>query len=49
MQAQNAVKAKKQHNAICQNSPAYNPQATGSAERAVQEVMNQDRALKLGL
>ena len=31
------------------NSPAYDPQANGGAERAVQEVKGQLRAIKLGL
>ena len=49
MQVQNAVKSNRNHPTICQNPPAYDPQANGSAERAVQEVMNQVRAMKIGL
>ena len=49
MQVQNAVKASRVHPTICQNPPAYDPQANGAAERAVQEVMNQVRAMKIGL
>ena len=41
IQLQNAIKAKRTHSTICQNPRAHNPQANGSAERAVQEVMGQ--------
>ena len=49
VQVQSAIKDKRAHNTICQNSPAYNPQANRAAERAVQEVMGQIRAMKIGL
>ena len=49
VQVQGAIREKRAHGAICQNSPAYNPQANGAAERAVQEVMGQIRAMKIGL
>ena len=34
---------------IIQNPPAYDPQANGAAEKAVQDYMGQVRALKIGL
>ena len=49
VQVQNAVKGTRNHPTICQNPPAYDPQANGSAERAVQEVTNQIKAMKIGL
>ena len=49
VQVQTAIKDKRAHPTICQNPPAYNPQANGAAERAVQEVMAQVRAMKIGL
>ena len=49
VQVQGAIKEKRAHGTMCQNSPAYNPQANGAAERAVQEVMGQIRAMKIGL
>ena len=48
-QVQSATKEAGTHPTICQNPPAYNPQSNGSAERAVQEVMSQVRAMKLAL
>jgi hypothetical protein len=45
-QVQTAIKNKRSHSTICQNPPAYNPQSNGAAERAVQEVMSQIRAIK---
>ena len=44
-----AIKEKRTDPTICQNPPAYNPQSNGSAERAVQEVMSQVRAMKIAL
>ena len=49
VQVQSAIKDKSAHGTICLNSPAYNPQAHGAAERAVQETMGQVRAMKIGL
>ena len=49
VQVQGAVKNRRAHSTICQNPPAYNPQANGAVERAVQEVMNQIRVMKIGL
>ena len=42
-QAQEAVKATRGQETLLQNPPAYDPQANGSAERAVQEVKAQLR------
>ena len=49
VQVQSAIKEKRTHPTICQNPPAYNPQSSRSAERAVQEVMSQVRAMKVAL
>ena len=43
------VKRRRKHSTIPQNPPAYDPQANGTAEHAVQDVMAQMRAIKLGL
>ena len=45
----NAVKAKRDQPTQIQGPPAYDPQANGAAEKAVQEFMGQLRALKIGL
>ena len=49
VQVQEAIKDKWNHKTVPQNPPAYNPQANGAAERAVQEIMGEMRALKIGL
>ena len=49
IQVQEAIKDKWNHKTVPQNPPAYNPQANGAAERAVQEIMGEIRALKIGL
>ena len=49
VQVQEAVIGKRQHPTVPENPPAYDPQANGEAERAVQEVKAQLRAVKLGL
>ena len=49
VQVQEAIKDKWNHETVPQNPPAYNPQANGAAERAVQEIMGEIRALKIGL
>ena len=49
IQVQEAIKDKWNHKTVPQNPPAYNPQASGAAERAVQEIMGEIRALKIGL
>ena len=42
-------KRKERTQQFVRTRPAYNPQSNGSAERAVQEVMSQVRAMKIGL
>ena len=49
VQVQEAIKDKWNHKTAPQNPHAYNPQANGAAERAVQEIMGEIRALKIGL
>ena len=49
VQVQSAIKEKRTHPTICQNPPAFNPQSNGSAERAVQDVMPQVRAMKIAV
>ena len=49
IQVQEKVIAERQHPTVPKNPPAYDPQSNGVAERAVQEVKCQLRALKLGL
>ena len=43
------VKSKRVQNIIIEHPPAYDPQSNGPAEKAVQESMDQIRAIKLGL
>ena len=49
IQVQEKVVAERSHPTVPRNPPAYDPQANGVAERAVQEVKCQLRAIKLGL
>ena len=49
VQLQEQIIAQRDHKTISQNPPAHDPQANGEAERAVQEVKAQLRAIKLGL
>ena len=49
VQVQEAIEDKWNHKTVPQNSRAYNPQTNGAAERAVQEVMGEIRALKIDL
>ena len=49
VQLQEQIITEREHKTIPQNPPAYDPQANGEAERAVQEVKAQLRAIKLGL
>jgi hypothetical protein len=43
------VKRRRTHPTILQGPPAYDPQANGAAEKAVQEYMGQLRTLRVGL
>ena len=43
------IKIMRDENIIVQNPPAYDPQANGVAEKAVQDYMGQVRAVKIGL
>ena len=43
------IKAKRAHSTIPQHPPAYDPQSNGAIEKAVDDVMGQVRALKIGL
>ena len=43
------VKKRRTHSTILQGPPAYDPQANGAAEKAVQAYMGQLRTLKVGL
>lgn len=43
------IKQIRSHPTIVQNPPAYDPQANGVAEKAVQDYMGQLRSLKIGL
>ena len=49
VQVQEAVFERRGHATIPDNPPGYDPKANGEAERTVQEVKAQLRALKLGL
>ena len=49
VEVQEAVARARVHETICENPLAYDPQANGGAERAVQEVKAQMRAVKIGL
>ena len=49
VQLMNKIKQLRAHPTIVQNPPAYDPQANGAAEKAVQDYMGQLRALKIGL
>ena len=49
VQLQEQIIAQREHKTISQNPPAHDPQANGEAERAVQEVKAQLRAIRLGL
>ena len=44
-----AVQGKREHQTIPKHPPAYDPQANGVIEKAVDDVMGQIRALKIGL
>ena len=43
------VKLAREAPSVIQHSPAYDPQANGAAEKAVQDYMGQVRAMKIGL
>ena len=43
------VKRLRNHSTILQGPPAYDPQANGAAEKAVQDYMGQLRTMKIGL
>ena len=43
------VKHAREARSIIQHSPAYDPQANGAAEKAVQDYLGQVRAMKIGL
>ena len=43
------VKLDREALSVIQHSPAYDPQANGAAEKAVQVYMGQVRAMKIGL
>jgi hypothetical protein len=49
VQVQEAVVNKRSGNTVPRNPPAYDPQSNGAVERGVQEIMNQIRAMKIGL
>ena len=43
------MKSRRSQGTILEHPPAYDPQSNGAEEKAVQEVMEQLRALKIGL
>ena len=49
VQVQDMVKQARPQETIVKNPPAYDPQSNGAAERAVQEVKDQIRLIKIGL
>ena len=49
VQVMEKIKTTRTENIIIQQPPAYDPQANGSAEKAVQDYMGQVRAMKIGL
>ena len=49
VQVAREVKKRRAHPTVLQHPPAYDPEANGVAERAVQEAMGQMRACKIGL
>ena len=49
IQLQERIIAEREHKTIPQNPAAHDPQSNGEAERAVQEIKAQLRAIKLGL
>ena len=49
VQVQEAIARARVDETICENPLAYDPQSNGGAERAVEEVKNQLRAIKIGL
>ena len=48
VEVQVAVALARVHDTICENPIAYDPHANGGAERAVQDVKAQMRAIKIG-
>ena len=44
-----SIKVKRNHPTVPQHPPAYDPQSNGAIEKAVDDVMGQIRALKIGL
>ena len=48
-QVQRELRARRRHRTVMANPPEYDPQANGSIENAVGEVLQQMRAIKLGL
>ena len=48
-QVQRELRARRRHRIVMANPPEYDPQASGSIENAVGEVLQQMRAVKLGL
>ena len=48
-QVQRELRARRRHRTVMANPPEYDPQSNGSIENAVGEVLQQMRAIKLGL